>query len=442
MGDARKNILSVYDAQAPKLSAQYQSVSSADILSGLALRLPRQRALDIACGNGRDAKWLAQQGFVVDAVDGAAGMIREAVATNPHQAVTYHVDLMPHLPHIVEKVRQTKQKYDLILISGAWMHLDKSAQAAMLRTICDLVQPGGGIFITLRHGPAPVDRPMYAVSADEVRAMASDFLFHFDHIAGAGEDRLGRRDVWWDSVLLRMPDRHADMLPVYRDGIIHATKNTSYKLGFAHSFIEILRRHPEIIREADDARFAIPLGPILPYWIRLYDGLAAQGLLQIRPSRKLSDPMNATRRFADVAQGLDAQAIVDGAHFTGDQAGIVLRMLNRARTAIVQDGPVRFITRPDSHTPIFTYQPAPPHQKPPGQKPPGQLRIDPCDLGHRFGDLLVAKDFVRAGLDYAPLIDAGIQREWIRFTSQVAGLGGSAEDPGVKTALERVLKTA
>ncbi len=434
MKEIRDQILSTYDAQSAKLSAQYQSVQSGDVLAGLISRLPpRQRALDIACGNGRDAKWLAGQGFTVDAVDGAPGMIHAAQAQNAHDNVTYAVDLMPDLHGILDRVKATGEKYDLIVMSAAWMHLDAPSRGRMFQTLCELAKPGAVMFITLRHGPAPADRPMYAVSADELRGMAADFLVHFEHVTDGKADKLGRDDVWWDSVSLQMPTHHAAVLPVYRDAIIQGAKNTSYKLGFTHCFLDLIRNHSGLLKEADDARYAIPLGPMLPHWMRLYDGLASAGLSQIRPNRKLADPLNATRRFAAAATGLSAQDFHAEQIFEGAQAQAALRMMNIARTAIVQDGPVRFITRPGSAHPLFNYVP------PSSADQSATLLLDPESLSGRFGHLLVAKDIVHAGRDYAPLIDAGVMREWVRFNGHIAGVDDTA---GIKTSLEKVMKLA
>lgn len=315
------------------------------------------------------------------------------------------------------------------------MHLDAPSRAVMFRTLCDLAKPGAVMFITLRHGPAPEDRPMYAVSADELRNMAADFLVHFEHITDGRQDQLGRGDVWWDSVSLQMPERHAETLPVYRDAIIHSAKNTSYKLGFTHCFLDLVRRHPALVTEADDARYAVPLGPILPHWIRLYDGLAEAGLPQIRPNRKLADPINATRRFAAAAEGLTAQDFQAETVFEGAQARIAQRMLNSARMTIVQDGPVRFIARPGATQPLFHYLPP----QPPPQGRDDVLSLDPYSLSHHYGHVLVARDIVDAGREYAPLIDAGVMREWVRFNNHIAG----THDPaGVKTSLEKVMKLA
>src|ERR1700744_2426879 len=45
------------------------------LVVAIAEQLPRSRALDLACGTGRNALWLARQGWDVTAVDGAPAAI-------------------------------------------------------------------------------------------------------------------------------------------------------------------------------------------------------------------------------------------------------------------------------------------------------------------------------------------------------------------------------
>ncbi|MDB5492352.1 MAG: methyltransferase type 11 [Micavibrio sp.] len=435
MDDVRQLILSTYNAQAAKLSAQYQSVNSVDVLAGLNARLPRYRALDIACGNGRHARWLAEQGLIVDAVDGAVGMIAQARQQNPHQNITYGVDLMPDLSSIRDKIKASGEKYDVVVMSAAWMHLDDGKRRKMFSTLAAITNPGAMMFITLRHGPAPVDRPMFAVSAAEMKGMAATGLMHFEHIVDAREDKLGRGDVWWDSVCLRVPDRHTEVLPTYRDGIIQSAKNSSYKLGFAHCFLNLIRTQPGLVREHDDARYAIPLGPMLPHWIRLYDGLAEAGLQQIKSSKRINDPMNATRRFSEVAGTVRADDFVVGHVFEGAQAQAALRMLGAAQAAMLQ--PTQFITRPGGKFPVFTAS----RSGLPFIKDTHALVLDD-NLSGRFGEILVSRDIVHAGREYAGLIDAGIVQEWARFSSRVAGQDSVDELVNVQSRLEIALKAA
>lgn len=432
-----KQILTTYHEQAPKLSSQYQSVNTEDVLPGLKSRLPRLRGLDIACGNGRDTRWAAQQGFIMDGVDGAPGMIRQAMATNAHENVTFGVDLMPNLPGIRQKVKDTGEKYDLILMSAAWMHNDAAARLKMFRTLNDLANPGAVIFLTLRHGPAPADRPMFAVSAEELKDMADDYLIHFEHIVDGKADQLGRGDVWWDSVCLRTPKRHVDMLPVYRDSIIHAPKNSSYKLAFTHCFIDLVRNHPDLVRESSDTHYAVPLGPMLPRWIRLYDGFASEGLVQIRPQSRMADPLNVTRRFALANSGISGEDFTAGRVFDGGQAQAALRMMNAVKNVIVKDGPVRFTTRPGGQFPVFHYRP--------GQTADSERTVilDNDALATRFGDILVAKDIVHTGQYHGSLIDAGVMREWARFTCRLtSGADPEQAMPRIRSRIEKVLSAA
>ena len=430
MNETTELILSTYNAQATKLSAQYQSVNTEDVLAGLKARLPKYRALDIACGNGRDAKWMAGQGFIVDAIDGAEGMIRQANAQNPHSNVNYAVDLMPDLSYIRSKVKEAGAKYDLITMSAAWMHLDTDARARMFQTLQDVANPGAVMFITLRHGPAPADRPMFAVTADELRDMCESNLMHFEHIIDGKADQLGRGDVWWDSACLKMPENHIEALPLYRDSIINSPKNTSYKLGFTHCLLDLIRNKSGLVQQIDDARYSVPLGPMLPQWIRLYDGLADAGLVQIRNNKRLTDPLNATRRFTAVAGGIHANDLTDGKVFEGTGAQIASRMLNAAHAAMIQ--PARFIIRPDGQHPVFSYV------APKARQDLGRVLISDENLSERFGSVIIAKDIVHAGRDYASLIDAGVVREWARFTGKNSG----DHLENVRSRLENVLKAA
>lgn len=63
-----------YDAHAPELARTYEAIEAAHTHAWLADLLPKAgaAALDLGAGTGRDAAWLASQGFDVFAVDGDA----------------------------------------------------------------------------------------------------------------------------------------------------------------------------------------------------------------------------------------------------------------------------------------------------------------------------------------------------------------------------------
>lgn len=199
-----KKLLETYNQTAGKLADIYNAMSSSEVLPGLEECLPDPKgknlwALDIACGSGRDAKWLAQKGFHVIACDGAPEMIKLAEEKQAHERVNYLVDLMPKL----ENVRATGQKFDVITISAAWMHLDKVERKQMFGTLCDIANEGALAYISLRQGPSPADRPMFSVTVEELEELAEKEGKILKN-AGTAEDKQNRDGVSWSYVTLRM----------------------------------------------------------------------------------------------------------------------------------------------------------------------------------------------------------------------------------------------
>jgi tellurite methyltransferase len=86
----------------------------APLVMNIAARMPPGRALDLACGAGRNALWLAEQGWSVTAVDGSAtaiAMLREEAARRGLAIETAVADLAKR-EYTVEPDR-----WDLIVMS-------------------------------------------------------------------------------------------------------------------------------------------------------------------------------------------------------------------------------------------------------------------------------------------------------------------------------------
>lgn len=201
-----KNDISIiaYNQQAEKLADLYNTMSSPAVLPGLEPLLPecdgttRMNALDIGCGTGRDAVWLAEKGFNVVAFDAAADMIRVAEDRKSHPAVQYMVDTLPHMRDVMALDRE----FNVMVMSAVWMHLSPEARKTTMRAMWDMAAPGALVYMSLRHGPSPDDRPMYKVSAGEVKRLAANVGFKTT-ILGDDTDRQGRQGVWWDYMTLR-----------------------------------------------------------------------------------------------------------------------------------------------------------------------------------------------------------------------------------------------
>ena len=74
-------------------------------------KIPTGRAIDLACGSGRNALYLAKQGFDVDAVDISAQALDRAQKTAQGMGVSVN-----WLEHDLDEPLQLEDSYQLILI--------------------------------------------------------------------------------------------------------------------------------------------------------------------------------------------------------------------------------------------------------------------------------------------------------------------------------------
>lgn len=210
MQDKRhKQTIETYDRSARTLAETYNALATADVLPGLAERLPpsvrgkRRRALDLGCGSGRDAFWLAHdKGFEVTAVDGSQGLLALAQKWKKHPRVHYMQDILPDIENTRARAASRREKYDVFLLSAVWMHLQPKERAVLMTHIAALANPKALVYISLRHGPAPADRPMFPNEPAEVRDLGRMHRAAFDTV-GQDDDKQGRGGVKWEYVTLR-----------------------------------------------------------------------------------------------------------------------------------------------------------------------------------------------------------------------------------------------
>ncbi len=106
------------------------------VAEGLA-GLPPGRALDLACGEGRNALWLAARGWRVRAVDFSSVAIDRAGELDRDKAVEWEVaDLTSYAFPVAEE--------DLVLIS--YLHLPPDQMRPLLHRAALALAPGGTLF--------------------------------------------------------------------------------------------------------------------------------------------------------------------------------------------------------------------------------------------------------------------------------------------------------
>src|SRR5260370_16918750 len=125
------------------------------------------RVLDVGAGTGRDAAALAALGHTVVAVEPTPELRAHGQRLHPEAAITWIDDSLPDLG----KVHARAERFDLVLLTAVWMHLDSGERERAMARIAGLLQPGALVTLLLRHGPVPAGRRMFDVSATDTTAL-------------------------------------------------------------------------------------------------------------------------------------------------------------------------------------------------------------------------------------------------------------------------------
>jgi SAM-dependent methyltransferase len=159
-----------YADEADDLFRRYEDSSFAEVHRSVLHLLPAAPCwvLDIGSGTGRDAAALAAMGHRVVAVEPTAEMRTRAAALHPSPQIEWLDDSLPDLRHALSLGKQ----FDAVMMTAVWMHLDQQQRRRAMPGVASLVRAGGVMMMSLRHGPVPPGRRMFAVSADETIGLA------------------------------------------------------------------------------------------------------------------------------------------------------------------------------------------------------------------------------------------------------------------------------
>jgi SAM-dependent methyltransferase len=190
-----------YAEEAEDLLVRYESFDFEDAHRAVLHLLPGApgKVLDIGAGTGRDAAYFAAKGHRVTAVEPTDALRIPASELHPSRSIEWIDDGLPELKRIVAR----REQFDLILMSAVWMHLDAAERRRALPIVAPLLGPGGTMIMTLRHGPVPEGRRMFAVSAEEIigLAEAEGLKNIFNRHAKARQEANRQSGVTWTTLV-------------------------------------------------------------------------------------------------------------------------------------------------------------------------------------------------------------------------------------------------
>lgn len=94
---------------------------------------------------------------------------RRRVALHGAPTIEWRDDSLPDLATLAGD----RASFHLVLLAAVWMHLDAGERRRAMACVAGLLATGGVLIVSLRHGPVPDGRRMFAVSAQETVHLAA-----------------------------------------------------------------------------------------------------------------------------------------------------------------------------------------------------------------------------------------------------------------------------
>lgn len=411
-----------YNNHAGTVGNLYEGLTFEDAHGWLLDLLPAKPGLvlDVGAGSGRDAAWLAAHGHEVVAVEPAVQMRREAHARHGDARIRWIDDRLPGL----EATIRLGLTFDFILASAVWMHVPAEQRSRAFRKLLSLLKPGGTLAITLRHGAAEDDRGIHPTTLVEIETLARAHGAVIDRALEA-PDRLGRADVTWTQVAIRLPDDGTGALPLLRHIILSEAKSSTYKLALLRAVARIADGAPGMARDAGDDEVSIPLGLVGLYWLRLFKPLIEADLPQSPTNRGANGLGFAGPGYRAIRQ-LTHLDLRIGMRFSSDNSAALHQALKEScRT--VAEMPATYMTYPNGGGPVLKTTRRSRYVR------PDYVVLDEQYLAS-FGEMLVPRHIWRALVRFDAWIEPAILAEWTRLMKLYAERQGRHLDPGITSA--------
>ena len=108
------------------------------------------KALDVACGEGRNAIWLAEEGWDVTAIDFSEVGVNKGSQIAEKRGVS-----LTWIAEDVSTWNLPQEEYDLVAV--LYLHTGEAERKLWLRNVLDAVK-ASGTFIYIAHDPSNIDK--------------------------------------------------------------------------------------------------------------------------------------------------------------------------------------------------------------------------------------------------------------------------------------------
>lgn len=179
---ADEETLRVYGARAKDYAGFVEKAPQEPFLDRFIAQLPKGgRVLDLGCGPGQAAAYMAEAGLAVDATDGAPEMVDMCAAAHP--AVTAWIATFDELSGV--------DLYDGIWANFSLLHAPRAKLPEHLSAMRSALKPGGALHIGMKAGAGEardkIGRLYTYYTAEEMSELLEDAGFRpWDLSKGSG----------------------------------------------------------------------------------------------------------------------------------------------------------------------------------------------------------------------------------------------------------------
>jgi ubiquinone/menaquinone biosynthesis C-methylase UbiE len=422
-----------YNDRVKELAPQYLSLSFDQVHGHWAHHLhatfnkPSASILDVGAGVGRDVRHIAtlaetfaaqnhkkNSAIRIYAIEPAIEMLKVGQLSTHNQNVHWLQDSLPAL----HETTRLEISFDLILLSAVWMHVPKSQRARSLRKLANLLKPGGKIIISLKFGMSAAEqkqREMHDISTQEIEALAQDIGLVAKLEAQNTKDILNRDGIYWQTLVLQMPDDGTGAFPFIRHVAINDGKSATHKLALLRVLLRIADGHAGAVlrREASltGDRVILPLGLVALYWIHQYkDLIDHHGLFQT-PSKSPNMGFMKDDGWHKLKHRTSSDFRI-GHLFVGADAMALCKTLS-ASAQNIRQMPSKYITLPNSDTRVFEVAAKTVRAK-------DSLFLDVETLS-QWGEFSLPESTLLALSRYACWIEPVLVSEWVKTMASYKG---------------------
>ena len=230
------------------------------------------RLLEIGCGSGRDAAFLAAHGRNVTATDASEGMIQAARQGHPEMARQFHC--LP-FPFPVGSAMQG-QTFDGVYAIAVIMHVPEEELFEFAFQIKSALRPGGTALLTfsteregLSDGRDSAGRLFIERPPGRLRLLFERLGFRVLEQRPA-TDGMGR-DIHWHTLVLRLADDAGNSPVDQIETVINRDrKDATYKLALLRALCDIAQTEYHQAAWGVDDTVSVPLGLVAEKWLLYY----------------------------------------------------------------------------------------------------------------------------------------------------------------------------